>query len=245
MEGGVMLKEYLDFERDAGLLAEFEEVAKCYSASCVFADVQYRTGVMHSAIKAAFPAKAVGQALTVQLSKGDLVDSLKALEMGRPGDLDHRGNMEANPRHRGDVRVKGVNFAQGRAVSDLPGSRPHRGRRSAAARAKPTYGPERAERLVGLRQLGAGSVGRQVDARLVAGHMIANLMSLGQQAANQGPVARYVPANQEEGCLSPVAGKDVEDRRGGYRVWAIIDGQGHDQPIRLDVEQRLAVLVGI
>jgi 4-hydroxy-4-methyl-2-oxoglutarate aldolase len=29
----------------------------------------------------------VGQALTVQLSKGDLVDPLKALEMGRPGDL--------------------------------------------------------------------------------------------------------------------------------------------------------------
>jgi 4-hydroxy-4-methyl-2-oxoglutarate aldolase len=82
-----MLKEYLEFERDAGLLAKFEEVAKCYSASCVFADVQYRTGVMHSAIKAAFPAKAVGQALTVQLSKGDLVDPLKALEMGRPGDL--------------------------------------------------------------------------------------------------------------------------------------------------------------
>jgi 4-hydroxy-4-methyl-2-oxoglutarate aldolase len=87
MEGGVMLKEYLEFERDAGLLAKFEEVAKCYSASCVFADVQYRTGVMHSAIKAAFPAKAVGQALTVQLSKGDLVDPLKALEMGHPGDL--------------------------------------------------------------------------------------------------------------------------------------------------------------
>jgi hypothetical protein len=33
MEGGVMLKEYLDFERDAGLLVEFEEVSKCYSAS--------------------------------------------------------------------------------------------------------------------------------------------------------------------------------------------------------------------
>jgi 4-hydroxy-4-methyl-2-oxoglutarate aldolase len=82
-----MLKEFLEFERDPELLAEFEEVAGCYSASCVFADVQYRTGVMHSSIKAAFPAKAVGQALTVQLSKGDLVDPLKALEMGRPGDL--------------------------------------------------------------------------------------------------------------------------------------------------------------
>ena len=42
---------------------------------------------MHSAIKPAFKAKAVGQALTVQLSKGDLVDPLKALEMGQPGDI--------------------------------------------------------------------------------------------------------------------------------------------------------------
>jgi hypothetical protein len=37
--------------------------------SCVFADAQYRTGVMHSSIKSAFPAKAVGQVLTLQLSK--------------------------------------------------------------------------------------------------------------------------------------------------------------------------------
>jgi hypothetical protein len=39
--------------------SEFEEVTRCYSASCVFADAQYRTGVMHSSIKAAFPPKAV------------------------------------------------------------------------------------------------------------------------------------------------------------------------------------------
>jgi regulator of RNase E activity RraA len=82
-----MLKEFHDFERRPDLLKAFDEVAKCYSASCVFADVQYRTGVMDSAIKPPFRAKAVGQALTVQLSKGDLVDPLKALEMGKPGDI--------------------------------------------------------------------------------------------------------------------------------------------------------------
>lgn len=82
-----MLKQLHDFARDPVLLAELDDVARCYSASCVFADVQYRTGVMHSAIKPAFPAKAVGQALTVQLSRGDLVDPLKALEMGQPGDV--------------------------------------------------------------------------------------------------------------------------------------------------------------
>ena len=82
-----MLKTFADFDRRPDLLARFDEVARCYSASCVFADVMYRTSVMHSRIKPAFPAKAVGQALTVQLSKGDLVDPLKALELGRAGDI--------------------------------------------------------------------------------------------------------------------------------------------------------------
>lgn len=82
-----MLKVYNDFDRRADLLEEFDEVVNCYSATAVFADVQYRTGVMDSGIKPAFRAKACGQALTVQLSKGDLVDPLKALEMGQPGDI--------------------------------------------------------------------------------------------------------------------------------------------------------------
>lgn len=82
-----MLKVFNEFARRPELLARFDEVARCYSASAVFADVMYRTGVMDSAIKPAFKAKAVGQAVTVQLSRGDLVDPLKALEMGKPGDL--------------------------------------------------------------------------------------------------------------------------------------------------------------
>jgi regulator of RNase E activity RraA len=82
-----MLQQYNDFTRRPDLLAQFDEVVKCYSASAVFADVQYRTGVMDSRIKPAFRAKVTGQALTVQLSKGDLVDPLKALEMGQAGDV--------------------------------------------------------------------------------------------------------------------------------------------------------------
>src|SRR5829696_9314475 len=82
-----MLKIYGDFKRAPDLLEQYDAVVACYSASCVFADVMYRTGVMSSNIKPAFKAKTVGQALTVQLSKGDLVDPLKALEMGQPGDL--------------------------------------------------------------------------------------------------------------------------------------------------------------
>jgi 4-hydroxy-4-methyl-2-oxoglutarate aldolase len=82
-----MLRVYKEFERRPDLLAKFDEVLKCYSATAVFADVQYRTGVMDSGIKPPFRAKITGQAITVQLSKGDLVDPLKALEMGQPGDV--------------------------------------------------------------------------------------------------------------------------------------------------------------
>jgi regulator of RNase E activity RraA len=62
-------------------------VAKCYSASCVFADVQQRGGVMHSALKPIFSGKAVGPALTVKLSPGDLQDPLLALHVAQPGDV--------------------------------------------------------------------------------------------------------------------------------------------------------------
>lgn len=82
-----MLKEYHNFERRPDLLTKFDDVISCYSASAVFADVQYRTGVMDSGIKPAFRAKVCGQAITVQLSKGDLVDPLKALEMGQANDI--------------------------------------------------------------------------------------------------------------------------------------------------------------
>jgi len=82
-----MLKVYNEFDRRPELLAKFDEVIKCFSATAVFADEQYRTGVMDSGIKPAFRAKITGQAVTVQLSVGDLVDPLKALEMGQPGDV--------------------------------------------------------------------------------------------------------------------------------------------------------------
>jgi len=82
-----MLKQFNDFDRRPDLLMQFDKVVQCYSAAAVFADVQYRTGVMDSGIKPGFRAKITGQALTVQLSKGDLVDPLKALEMGQPGDV--------------------------------------------------------------------------------------------------------------------------------------------------------------
>jgi len=82
-----MLKVYNDFKRNPELRAKFDKVVECFSATAVFADVQYRTGIMDSAIKPAFRAKITGQAVTVQLSKGDLVDPLKALEMGQEGDV--------------------------------------------------------------------------------------------------------------------------------------------------------------
>lgn len=81
------LRIFKDFERNPELLKKFDKVLEALSAAAIFADVQYRTGVMDSAIKPAFRAKVTGQAVTVQLSKGDLVDPLKALEMGQEGDV--------------------------------------------------------------------------------------------------------------------------------------------------------------
>jgi regulator of RNase E activity RraA len=77
-----------DFPRpDPRLMEQVRQVAKCYSASCVFADVQQRGGVMHSALKPIFNGKAVGPALTVKLSPGDLQDPLLALHVAQPGDV--------------------------------------------------------------------------------------------------------------------------------------------------------------
>ncbi|MDC1481862.1 RraA family protein [Ascidiaceihabitans sp.] len=81
------LRVFNEFERNPELLKKFDKVLSALSAAAIFADVQYRTGVMDSAIKPAFRSKVTGQAITVQLSKGDLVDPLKALEMGQEGDV--------------------------------------------------------------------------------------------------------------------------------------------------------------
>jgi regulator of RNase E activity RraA len=80
-------------------LALFERVAQCLSASCVFADVQGRAGVMHSAIKPAFRSKMVGSAVTVKLDAGDLQDPLAAIDLAAPGDVivvDAGGEMEVS-----------------------------------------------------------------------------------------------------------------------------------------------------
>lgn len=77
-----------EFKRPAKALVEqYREVAKCYSASCVFADVQRRRGVMHSSIKPISNGTLVGSALTVKLSTGDLQDCLDALTVAQPGDV--------------------------------------------------------------------------------------------------------------------------------------------------------------
>jgi 4-hydroxy-4-methyl-2-oxoglutarate aldolase len=82
-----MLKTFNEFDRRPDLLARFDALLPTLSISCIFADVMYRQNVMHSAIKPPFKAKVTGQAVTVQLSSGDLVDPLRALEMGQAGDV--------------------------------------------------------------------------------------------------------------------------------------------------------------
>ena len=77
-----------DFKRPGEALVEqYQEVAKCYSTSCVFADVQRRRGVMHSVLKPISNGTLVGPALTVRLSTGDLQDCLDALTVAQAGDV--------------------------------------------------------------------------------------------------------------------------------------------------------------
>ena len=77
-----------DFKRpNQKLVEQFMDVAQCYSASCVFADVQRRRNVMHSAIKPISNGTLVGPALTVKLSPGDLVDCLDALPLAQSNDV--------------------------------------------------------------------------------------------------------------------------------------------------------------
>ncbi|MEE9249854.1 MAG: RraA family protein [Alphaproteobacteria bacterium] len=83
-----MTRTVNDFKRpDSALVAQYREVAGCYSASCVFADVRHRRGVMHSSIKPILSGKLVGPALAVKLSPGDLVDPLDALMLAQSGDV--------------------------------------------------------------------------------------------------------------------------------------------------------------
>ena len=83
-----MLKEFHDFDRRPDLLARFDEVAQMLLRVLRLRRRACTARASWTArIKPPFRAKAVGQAITVQLSKGDLVDPLKALEMGQPGDI--------------------------------------------------------------------------------------------------------------------------------------------------------------
>jgi 4-hydroxy-4-methyl-2-oxoglutarate aldolase len=77
-----------EFKRpNKAIVEKYQEVAKCYSTSCVFADVQRRRGVMHSSIKPISNGTLVGPALTVKLSVGDLQDPLDALPVAQAGDV--------------------------------------------------------------------------------------------------------------------------------------------------------------
>jgi len=75
-------------EVDWEVVEGFKKLLPTYSISCVVADAQERSGVMHSQIKLIDRSKKfVGPALTVKLYPGDLVDPLYALSVAQPGDV--------------------------------------------------------------------------------------------------------------------------------------------------------------
>ncbi len=87
-------------EVDWEVVEGFRKLLPTYSISCVVADAQERSGVMHSQIKLLDRSKKfVGPALTVKLFPGDLVDPLYALSVAQAGDVivvDARGETETS-----------------------------------------------------------------------------------------------------------------------------------------------------
>ena len=148
-----MLKVFNDFERRPGpARASSTRWPHAIRPPACSPTCMYRTGVMDIGIKPPFKAKAVGQAMTVQLSKGDLVDPLKALEMGQAGrhhrrrcrrrhrDLGLRrpdgrpGQEPRHPRHDRRRRRPRHRRARGHRLADLD---PRHHRRAAPTRCSP------------------------------------------------------------------------------------------------------------
>jgi 4-hydroxy-4-methyl-2-oxoglutarate aldolase len=67
------LRVFNDFERNTDLLAKFDKVVQAYSATAIFADVQYRTGVQQLA----------DTLVTHKTSDGTAVTFVRALEQGK------------------------------------------------------------------------------------------------------------------------------------------------------------------
>lgn len=68
------------------IVKDFDSIRDTYSLSAVVADCQGRRGVMHSAIKPIDAStKIIGEAVTVELTAGDLQDPLGVLDHVTPG----------------------------------------------------------------------------------------------------------------------------------------------------------------
>ncbi|REE75449.1 regulator of RNase E activity RraA [Rhodococcus wratislaviensis] len=75
-------------DTDAELVAQFQAMDSVMSLSCVVSDALVRSSTMRHDMKPkGADKKIIGTALTVQLTAGDIVDCLDALDVARPGDV--------------------------------------------------------------------------------------------------------------------------------------------------------------
>jgi regulator of RNase E activity RraA len=71
----------------AELIAEFQEILKEYSPSCLVTDARRRVGAVGGLLPVTPRHRIAGPALTVNLSIDDLVDCMPVLVSARPGDV--------------------------------------------------------------------------------------------------------------------------------------------------------------
>ncbi|MFE7416820.1 RraA family protein [Rhodococcus sp. NPDC057529] len=73
---------------DSELVTQFQAMGSVMSLSCVVSDALVRSNTMRHDMKPkGADKKIIGTALTVQLTAGDIVDCLDALDVARPGDV--------------------------------------------------------------------------------------------------------------------------------------------------------------
>jgi hypothetical protein len=128
---------------------------------------------------------------------------------------------------RGDRSIEGIDGPQRTAVPVPPQDIEHLSRVPSRARARPLHRTIAAEDLIRLKEIGLEGTRTQPHARPVTHEMIAKLMALGHQSADEPLLAVNALANEEKRRPNTVAAKLRQDQWCGSWIRAIVDRQGH------------------
>jgi hypothetical protein len=128
---------------------------------------------------------------------------------------------------RGDGSIEGVDGPQRTAVPVPPQDIEHLSRVPSRARARPLHRTMAGEYLIRLQEISLERTRAQPNARPVTHEMIAKLMALGHESADEPLLAVHALANEEKRGPNTVAAQLRQDQRCGSWIRAIVDRQGH------------------